>query len=248
MRRSWTDNDLKLAVRDNKSYAGVLRTLGFNVSGGMHTLIKGHVLRLNLDVSHFTGQGHRKDSTHNWTKKVPIERILIKNSNYRSTALRRRLFKEGILENVCAECGQKPNWNNKPLTLQLDHINGDHYDNRLENLRLLCPNCHSQTNTFCGKNRRKKPQRCLPKKLKSQVPEHLCANCGTPISCRGIRCKSCSVRHRAIFKINWPPIEELTKMVSSSNLEAVGRLLGVSGKAVRNHIKTWCSERELNPH
>lgn len=88
-------------------------------------------------------------------QKQPIESILIKNSTYLNrTALKKRLIEEKIIPYECTICGNKGEWNNYPLTLQLDHINGINNDNRKENLRFLCPNCHSQTTTFSGRNKR----------------------------------------------------------------------------------------------
>ena len=82
-----------------------------------------------------------------------MEDILIENSPYHNIyRLKLRLLKEHLLEYKCGICGNKGEWNGFPLTLQLDHINGIHTDHRLENLRFLCPNCHSQTETFSGKN------------------------------------------------------------------------------------------------
>jgi hypothetical protein len=89
-------------------------------------------------------------------KIVPLEEALVENSTYSRVLLKKRLIKEGILIEECSECGQGPEWNGKPLVLQLDHKNGINNDNRKVNLRLLCPNCHSQTETFAGRNSRKK--------------------------------------------------------------------------------------------
>ena len=88
-------------------------------------------------------------------KKQSYDEILVENSSYQSRqSLKKRLLRDNLLENKCQICGQLPIWNNQPLSLQLDHINGHNNDNRLENLRILCPNCHSQTNTFSGKNKK----------------------------------------------------------------------------------------------
>lgn len=84
-----------------------------------------------------------------------MKTILVKNSTYTNrTALKKRLVDEKILPYRCAICGNEGEWNSYPLVLQLDHINGINNDNRIENLRFLCPNCHSQTTTFSGRNRR----------------------------------------------------------------------------------------------
>lgn len=84
----------------------------------------------------------------------PLNQVLVENSTYNPYRLKLRLIRDGILANVCSECGLTPEWNGKPLSLQLDHINGVHNDHRLDNLRLVCPNCHSQSSTYAGKNKK----------------------------------------------------------------------------------------------
>jgi hypothetical protein len=112
-----------------------------------------HFSRLGLDTSHFTGQGHLRGKTHGWTPSRPLAEILVANSTYVATShLKNRLLKEGLLVNRCSRCDLPPVCG-EPLVLVLDHKNGDRADHRLENLRLLCPNCNSQQNTFAGKNK-----------------------------------------------------------------------------------------------
>lgn len=96
-----------------------------------------------------------KTRTRNASAKrnIPLEEILIKDSKYSNRqSLKKKLIKFSLMEDVCAVCGCPPIWNGKPLVLQLDHINGVGDDNRIENLRIICPNCHTQTDTFCTKN------------------------------------------------------------------------------------------------
>jgi len=94
-----------------------------------------------------------KDLKNTSGKKVPLDEILKgKHPSYQTYKLKNRLLKEGIKENICEECGISE-WNGKPINMQLDHINGDSHDHSLENLKMICPNCHSQTDTYCGKNK-----------------------------------------------------------------------------------------------
>lgn len=104
---------------------------------------------------------------NNNRKKIPLEEFLVKSDRRRNnTQIKKKLLQEGLIKNECSICGQPPFWNGQPLVLEIDHINGDNTDNRLENIRLVCPNCHSQTPTFAGRNVRKQNLKNIPPKLK----------------------------------------------------------------------------------
>jgi hypothetical protein len=147
MRRKYTDQQFIEAVQSNFSVRNVLQVLGLAPAGGSYKTFYQRVKYLNLDISHFTGQGHLKGKTHNWAPKIPLDTILVKDSSYtNSSHLKERLIKEGILENKCynPKCGISV-WCGEPLSLHLDHIDGDNTNNLIRNIRLLCPNCHSLT-------------------------------------------------------------------------------------------------------
>ncbi|GAA4976020.1 hypothetical protein GCM10025792_20390 [Pseudonocardia tropica] len=151
-RHHWTDDDLADAVRSSVSLAEVMRRLGYRPSGGMHRFLRSHIRTLGLDTSHFTGRAWARGRTFPGRRPVrPLSEILVRDSDHRGSAgLRRRLIAEGLRAARCEQCGLTE-WRGSPAPLELDHINGDHTDNRLEHLRILCSNCHSLTETWCGR-------------------------------------------------------------------------------------------------
>ncbi|PIT91494.1 HNH endonuclease [Candidatus Kaiserbacteria bacterium CG10_big_fil_rev_8_21_14_0_10_49_17] len=154
--RSWTTNQLVVAVRTSTSVRQVLLKLGLQPAGGNYTQIHLYIREMGLSTDHFLGQGWSRGLKDRVGNGRPLREILRKNSDYQSFKLKKRLFREGLKREQCELCG----WNKRApdgrLPLELDHINGDKRDNRLENLQILCPNCHSLQPTHRGMNKRKR--------------------------------------------------------------------------------------------
>jgi hypothetical protein len=233
-KKRWTDRMLVSLVESQVTMAGVLRGLGLRPIGGNYVSVKKHIRRLGLDTSHWLGRSWSKGQSKPFpTGTKPLSEVLVAGRATSSSHLRRRLIREGVLKEECAICALS-SWLGKSITLHLDHINGDRFDNRLQNIRLLCPNCHSQTDTYCGKNSRGVPRKKAPKKRpQANTPAPTCS-CGEQVSKRGRLCPSCAQRRRT--KIIWPPVEELRDRVAQTSYSAVSRELGVSDNAVRKRI------------
>ena len=150
----YTKEILLKAAKNNISMAGVLRYLKLRPSGGMHTYLCKRIKEFEIDISHFLGKSSNRGIRHRGgpTKKL-WQKILIKRKKGRrekAIYLRRALIESGRTYK-CAACNQSSTWNNKPLSLQVDHINQDWLDDRKENLRFMCPNCHSQSKGWCNR-------------------------------------------------------------------------------------------------
>lgn len=143
------DSEFKQIVSESSSCAVAMRKLGFTCTGGSaRNTIKRRISELAIDVSHWN------DKTKNARAAtlLPHDSYFALNTPHSGGHIRERILKYNLLPYKCACCGNIGEWQGKQLRLQVDHINGDHNDNRLENLRFLCPNCHAQTETFAGKN------------------------------------------------------------------------------------------------
>lgn len=157
---NYTKELLEPIVIESRSFSDVLRKLGkSSIHGGAVAYLKKRIIEFKIDFSHFSNstKGFKlpyKQRSKKYTIEEFKEKFLIKGSNIISDRLKRYLIDNQLLEKKCNKCGNEGKWEGYDLTLQIDHINGDREDNRLENLRILCPNCHSQTNTYSGKKRR----------------------------------------------------------------------------------------------
>lgn len=156
MSRRWSRDDLKHAVKNSLSIRQVIQKLGLVPAGGNYQQVTLSIKQLSLSTTHFTGQGWRKG------KKIPrnpvyqLEDVLVLNSTFNSHKLKQRLFREGMKTPECEECGWATQSPDGRVPVELDHINGDRHDNRIENLRILCPNCHSLKPTHRGKNKKRR--------------------------------------------------------------------------------------------
>jgi predicted nucleic acid-binding Zn ribbon protein len=228
-RTVWNRDRLLEAVADSVAVSEVLKKLGLNVSSGNYRTFYKYQDLWEIDTGHFVGS--RKAVVNRLCQDpVPLDQVLVEKSYFSRCRLRERLIKENLLDYRCAECGLS-SWQDRPLSLHLDHINGDGIDNRLENLRFLCPNCHSQTSTYGGRNKR------MP-----MVEKH-CVVCGTLIKKNRQYCRKCAIakaRQASMAlrkRINWPAASELIRMVQATSYVEVGRILGVSDNAVRKRIR-----------
>jgi len=213
-------DEFERIVKKSSSYKEVLVTLGFAIkSGGNYKTLKARINKDGTDVSHIE---ENKKSFRGVAKEIPLHEVFVKNPD-NFVNIKKKILKLNLIENKCSKCGLENEWQDEPIVLQLDHINGDHDDNRLENLRILCPNCHSQTKTYGGKN------------VRENNPDRIC-KCGAPKSNRSNSCLKCVEKPT---KIEWPPDEELIERASSQSMLSLSRELGVSDNAIRKRLKKF---------
>ena len=207
---NFTEQELREIVENSFSMNEVIDKLGYAThSGGSHNTVKKRIELYNIDISHF---GSIKGI------KRTEENVFIENSTASQATLRRWYKKGEYTPYICSICGQEPIWQGKDLTLILDHINGSNHDDRLENLRWVCPNCNQQLDTTNGKNLRNN-------KNKDKILNY-CIDCGEQAR---RHCEKPITR------------EELKKLIRNTPFTRIGEQFGVSDNAIRK----WCDSYNL---
>ncbi|MGE5187351.1 MAG: HNH endonuclease [Acidobacteriota bacterium] len=153
-RTRWTDDELRAAVASAWGYAETIRKLGLIPAGGNYDQVRRRIGELSLDTSHFRGRGWNVEGKYIKPAARPLEELLVANRWTTTSNLKQRLIRAGLKAPACELCGWAERTADGRVPVELDHINGDKNDNRLENLRILCPNCHSLQPTHRGLNQK----------------------------------------------------------------------------------------------
>lgn len=218
-----SDSEFTKIVENSINYADVLRKCNVSTNANNYIPLKKRIIEMSLSVSHFI-KGYSKERI-----SMSLDDILVENSSYNRSHLKRRLINENILDNRCSVCGLDGNWNGKPITMILDHINGINNDNRINNLRLVCPNCNSQLPTHAGRN------------VKHKLSVTTCIDCGINISRRCKRCKSCDSKYRVGLnrKVIRPSKTELFSLLKKETYTSVAKKFGVSDNTIRKWVISY---------
>jgi hypothetical protein len=240
----YTEAEARAAIAASRSWAESLRRLGYCHTGANPRTLKKRAAEWGISTAHFDPNAASRDGLRRGRK--PLSEILVEGSTYSRSKLKQRLYEEGLKQPICELCGQGEIWEGKRMSLILDHINGKRDDNRIENLRIVCPNCAATLDTHCGRSARidRDPRNCLHcgESFQPKRRDHrYCSQyCGSRWDRRGIK------RPGARKLRTRPQYEQLVQEVNRIGYRAVGRKYNVSDNAVRKWIREYARERAID--
>lgn len=221
----WTIDAIQIqSILDNSnSIVDALKTLGFNPHSGNHRTLLRRIKEDNLSLVQLRiNQTKFRKQFNGLRKKISAHKVFVNNSVKPGSYIKRRILKDNLLPYICNKCSNTGLWNNEILSLQLEHINGDSRDHRLENLCFLCPNCHSQTSTFGGKNKK--------------LSQKLCLDCEQPIHRLSKRCVKCNAINKGNLTRKFIiSKQELKKLLKKYNMSQIARLYQTSFTTVKKY-------------
>jgi len=243
----YTEDAARDAIARSKSWTESLRRLGYCPGGGNPATLKKYAALWSISTDHFEPYAGVMERIRR--PRLPLDQILVENSTYSRSNLKQRLYDEGLKEPRCEMCGQGERWRGRHMAMILDHINGVRDDNRLENLRMVCPNCAATLDTHCGRARESPP------------PLRNCARCGEMFRAKHRTQRFCSrycgmrrergpdrcdhgVPRPESRKVDRPPYEQLLEEIEATSYVAVGRKYGVSDNAVRKWVRFYERQHE----
>lgn len=249
-RHRYTDEEARQAIANSYSWSEALRKLGYCHTGANPRTLKKRAREWGISTEYFDRYARLRDAARRLSP--PLEEILVRGSTYSQAALKRRLYEAGLKRPQCELCGQDENWRGRRMSMILDHVNGVRDDNRLENLRIVCPNCAATLDTHCGrKNRNTRSARPCQRCGRSFVPnsssQRYCSRaCGSRYPRRGrSRPRRVNRQRASRRRVERPPREQLLAEIGELGYAATGRRYGVSDNAIRKRIREYERERAL---
>lgn len=228
------------AIARSRSFAEALRILALRSSGGNWRTLKHYATDIwHIPTDHFDPRAAQRAALERQHRRpIPLTDVLVEHSTFSRGHLKARLYAEGYKQRRCEICGQEDVWRGRRMSLILDHINGVATDNRLENLRIVCPNCAATLDTHCGRN---------------MSHYRLCEGCGITFKAGHRAQRYCSRRcaahgdaalrsQGATRRVERPPFEQLLHEIAALGYSGVGRRYGVSDNAIRKWVRRYEQE------